>query len=450
MISPPSISAILRDHAVHELAIVRRHQQRAGPRLQERLEPDDRFDVEVVGRLVHQQDVGRAEQHARHRDAHLPAAREQSHVAVDPLVVEAEPVQHFARLRFEAVAAEVLVLLLHLAEAREDAVHVVRLDRDRPSRAAAPRARDADRPAGRCRQSPRPAPSGPTSPRRPAGSSRWSASSAPTRRLRPAISSPTIIRNSVVLPAPFGPTSPTFSPGLSWKDASTNSTCRPYCLLTRENEITRAAPRGRRAPPRRRPARGDRRAGRPSIAMWMRLARPIATPCRLTMRCSRVAVRRGRAGRGSSPADRWRCRSPDPRRCRTRARTCGCTPSRRRATGLNREQEDRQIEAAWRSRAGRNAAASLTARSTVWRSRSGTSRNGTPHVTSCTGRFASQIVGLQAERRGHGGAVVDDRTERRRRLRHPGEARSPPPFHSRSTGIGPMFRPNTNRAAPGG
>ena len=50
-------------------------------------------------------------------------------------------------------------------------------------------------------------------------------------------SSPTIIRNSVVLPEPFGPTRPTFSPGLSWNEASTNSTCRPYCLFMREKEI---------------------------------------------------------------------------------------------------------------------------------------------------------------------------------------------------------------------
>ena len=114
-----------RDEAVHELAVVRGHQQRAGQRLEELLEPDDRLDVEVVGRLVHQQDVGAAEQHARHRDAHLPAARELADVAVDAVVLEAEAVQHFARLRLERVAAEVLVFLLHLAEAREDLVHVV-------------------------------------------------------------------------------------------------------------------------------------------------------------------------------------------------------------------------------------------------------------------------------------------------------------------------------------
>ena len=100
------------------------HEQGAGLGLQELLEPDDRLDVEVVRRLVHQQDVGFAEQHAGHGDAHLPAARQRAHVAVDAIVVEPEPVQHLAGLRLERVAAEVVVLLLHFAEAGEDAVHV--------------------------------------------------------------------------------------------------------------------------------------------------------------------------------------------------------------------------------------------------------------------------------------------------------------------------------------
>src|SRR6266511_1769761 len=51
-------------------------------------------------------------------------------------------------------------------------------------------------------------------------------------------SSPVIMRKSVVLPEPLGPTRPTFSPGLSWKDASTKSTCLPYCLLMCEKAIT--------------------------------------------------------------------------------------------------------------------------------------------------------------------------------------------------------------------
>ena len=50
-------------------------------------------------------------------------------------------------------------------------------------------------------------------------------------------SSPMIMRKIVVLPAPFGPTSPTFSPGFSWNEASTNSSCLPYCLLMLANAI---------------------------------------------------------------------------------------------------------------------------------------------------------------------------------------------------------------------
>ena len=66
------------DDPVHEVAVVRRHEERAGKRLEEGLEPDDRFDVEVVRRLVEEQHVGTAEEHARHGDAHLPAAGERA------------------------------------------------------------------------------------------------------------------------------------------------------------------------------------------------------------------------------------------------------------------------------------------------------------------------------------------------------------------------------------
>ena len=66
------------DDAVHELAIVRGHQQRALVRLEEALQPDERLDVEVVGRLVEQHGVGPHQQDARQRDAHLPPARQRA------------------------------------------------------------------------------------------------------------------------------------------------------------------------------------------------------------------------------------------------------------------------------------------------------------------------------------------------------------------------------------
>src|SRR5215469_14831487 len=50
-------------------------------------------------------------------------------------------------------------------------------------------------------------------------------------------SSPMIMRKRVVLPEPLGPTRPTRSPGLSWKEASTKTSCLPYCLWIFESEI---------------------------------------------------------------------------------------------------------------------------------------------------------------------------------------------------------------------
>ncbi len=42
-----------RNNPVHELAVVRRHEKGAGERLQKLLQPDDRFNIEVIGGLIH-------------------------------------------------------------------------------------------------------------------------------------------------------------------------------------------------------------------------------------------------------------------------------------------------------------------------------------------------------------------------------------------------------------
>ena len=62
-------------------------------RLQMGLEPFQRGDVEVVGRLVEQQEVGVPGQGARERGARQLAARERGQRAVEVLVAEAEAVQ---------------------------------------------------------------------------------------------------------------------------------------------------------------------------------------------------------------------------------------------------------------------------------------------------------------------------------------------------------------------
>jgi hypothetical protein len=62
----------------------------------------------------------------RHGDAHLPAARQCAHVAIDALVVKTQPVQHLACLTLERITSEMLVLLLDFAEPLEHPLHLVR------------------------------------------------------------------------------------------------------------------------------------------------------------------------------------------------------------------------------------------------------------------------------------------------------------------------------------
>ena len=61
---------------VEEVAIVRDRDDGAGIVLQEPLEPRDRFGVEVVGRLVEQQQIGRLQQQPAQRHAAALAARQ--------------------------------------------------------------------------------------------------------------------------------------------------------------------------------------------------------------------------------------------------------------------------------------------------------------------------------------------------------------------------------------
>ena len=115
----------LGDDAVHELAVVRGHQQRALVAFEELLEPDQAFEVEMVARLVEQHGVGAHEQDAGERHAHLPAARQRADVAVHHLLAEAQAREDFARAALERVAVQLLEARLHLAVARDDALHVV-------------------------------------------------------------------------------------------------------------------------------------------------------------------------------------------------------------------------------------------------------------------------------------------------------------------------------------
>ena len=62
------------DHAVEKIAVMRNDDQRAGIALEPVFQPDDGVQIQVVGRFVQQQQVGRAHQRLRQIQAHAPAA----------------------------------------------------------------------------------------------------------------------------------------------------------------------------------------------------------------------------------------------------------------------------------------------------------------------------------------------------------------------------------------
>jgi len=62
------------DHFVEEIAIMRDDQQRAGVAFEPVFKPDDRIQIQMVGRFIEQQQVGRAHQRLRQIQPHAPAA----------------------------------------------------------------------------------------------------------------------------------------------------------------------------------------------------------------------------------------------------------------------------------------------------------------------------------------------------------------------------------------
>ncbi|MCY1354510.1 hypothetical protein D9M69_408900 [compost metagenome] len=92
------------DHTVEEIAVVGDQQEGAGVAFQPVLEPEDGVQVEVVGRLVEQQQLGRAHQRLGQVQAHPPAAGEVADAAVHLVAGEAETGQQLARTGVRRVA----------------------------------------------------------------------------------------------------------------------------------------------------------------------------------------------------------------------------------------------------------------------------------------------------------------------------------------------------------
>ena len=206
------------------------------------LEPFQRLDVEVVGGLVEQQEVGVAGQRAGERGAGQLTAAERREAAVEVLVAEAEAVQRRVDALAPVVAAGVLEprlragvgverravggavghRVLELGEARLEVEQVLGSPTAR-SRAASGRGRAAA--AGRAARS---------------RTSLAKLSSPPSTEVSPAS-----IRSSVVLPAPLRPDSVIRSRRSSRKETPRRSGSPTMSLARSEAMTTATASTGR-------------------------------------------------------------------------------------------------------------------------------------------------------------------------------------------------------------
>ena len=93
-----------RDDRVEKEPVVRDENHGVGIRNQERFEPVARVEVEVVRRLVEQQERRPAEQQLGQRDAHLPAAGERFDRLVEVGARESKAFEHLRHAQIDAVA----------------------------------------------------------------------------------------------------------------------------------------------------------------------------------------------------------------------------------------------------------------------------------------------------------------------------------------------------------
>ena len=95
------------------------HQHRTAEAGEERLQPLEAVEVEVVGRLVEQQDGRPREQHAGQQRPRRLAAAELAEGSVERDVRDPERVARAVELRLQRPAVERAEALLHLAVQRE-------------------------------------------------------------------------------------------------------------------------------------------------------------------------------------------------------------------------------------------------------------------------------------------------------------------------------------------
>ena len=89
-----------------QLAVVADDQGGVRIFLQARFEPQRAFEIEIVGRLVEQQQIRLGEQGRGERDAHPPAAGELGHRPFEIGIGKAEPAQDFRGARRRPIGVD--------------------------------------------------------------------------------------------------------------------------------------------------------------------------------------------------------------------------------------------------------------------------------------------------------------------------------------------------------
>ncbi len=99
---------------IHKGTVVADDQHGAVVGGDEPAQPLDTFEVEVVGGLVEQQDVGMAEEQLGQRDAHLPATGELGTRLIEIRRLKTQAGKNLARVALEFVATQALEAILHM------------------------------------------------------------------------------------------------------------------------------------------------------------------------------------------------------------------------------------------------------------------------------------------------------------------------------------------------
>ena len=115
------------DAGVHEGAVMADDEDGAVVAGDKAAQPLDALEVQVVGGLVQEEQVGVAQEELRQRNAHLPAAGELGAGALEVGDLKAQAGQDFAGVALEFVAAQVLKAVLDLAVLVKEGVDVLAL-----------------------------------------------------------------------------------------------------------------------------------------------------------------------------------------------------------------------------------------------------------------------------------------------------------------------------------